>query len=125
LLLTETLPEVPNLYSRRFFNVYTKDIARLNSSSFFRASAFSAVVLLQILNQVAERLDNIEALLEKPQQTEKQQMQEVKPAMLSKVTGQLNHLEKTHFNTINDLTAELKAVKQTLENAKSKFIGFE
>jgi hypothetical protein len=34
-------------------------------------------------------------------------------------------LEKTHFNTINDLTAEVKAVKQALENAKSKFIGFE
>jgi Ni,Fe-hydrogenase III component G len=86
---------------------------------------FSAVVLLQILNQVAERLDNIEALLEKRQQTEKQQMQEVKRAMLSKVTGQLNHLEKTHLTTISDLTAEVKAVKQSLENAKSKFIGFE
>jgi prefoldin subunit 5 len=45
--------------------------------------------------------------------------------MLSKIEAQLSHLEKTHFSTINDLTAEVKAVKQTLENAKSKFIGFE
>jgi hypothetical protein len=45
--------------------------------------------------------------------------------MLSKVTGQLNHLEKTHLAIITDLTAEVKAIKQTLENAKSKFIGFE
>jgi Ni,Fe-hydrogenase III component G len=86
---------------------------------------FSAVALLQVLNQVAERLDSIEALLEKRQQTEKQQMQEVKRAMLSKVTGQLNHLEKTHLATITDLATEVKAIKQSLENAKSKFIGFE
>jgi hypothetical protein len=52
-------------------------------------------------------------------------MKEVKRAMLSKIAGQLNHLEKTHFNTINDLTTEVKAVKQALESAKSKFIGFE
>jgi len=45
--------------------------------------------------------------------------------MLSKVESQLNHLEKTHQATITDLTAVVKAVKQTLENAKSKFIGFQ
>jgi prefoldin subunit 5 len=84
----------------------------------------SVVVLLQVLNQVTERLDNIEALLEK-RQIETYQMKEVKRAMLSKIEAQLSHLEKTHFSTINDLTAEVKAVKQTLENAKSKFIGFE
>jgi hypothetical protein len=59
------------------------------------------------------------------QKVETYQMKEVKRAMLSKIAGQLNHLEKTHFNTINDLTAEVKAVKQALESAKSKFIGFE
>jgi len=85
----------------------------------------SVVVLLQALNQVTERLDNIEALLEKRQKVETYQMKEVKRAMLSKIAGQLNHLEKTHSNTINDLTAEVKAVKQALESAKSKFIGFE
>ena len=87
--------------------------------------SFSTAVLLQVLNQVTERLDNIEALLEKRQKIETYQMKEVKRAMLSKIAGQLSHLEKTHFNTINDLTAEVKAVKQTLESAKSKFIGFE
>jgi hypothetical protein len=85
----------------------------------------SVVVLLQVLNQVTERLDNIEALLEKRQKIETHQMKDVKRAMLSKIEAQLSHLEKTHFSTINDLTAEVKAVKQTLENAKSKFIGFE
>jgi hypothetical protein len=29
------------------------------------------------------------------------------------------------MSTINNLTAEVKAVKETLENTKSKFIGFE
>lgn len=87
--------------------------------------SFSTAVLLQVLNQVTERLDNIEALLEKRQKIETHQMKEVKRAMLSKIAGQLSHLEKTHFSSINDLTAEVKAVKQTLENAKSKFIGFE
>ena len=85
----------------------------------------SVDVLLQALNQLTERLDNIEALLEKRQKAEAYQMKEVKRAMLSKIAGQLSHLEKTHFNTINDLTAEVKAVKQALENAKLKFIGFE
>jgi hypothetical protein len=45
--------------------------------------------------------------------------------MLSKVENHLNHLEKTHQTTLTDLTAEVKAMKQTLENAKSKFIGFQ
>jgi hypothetical protein len=29
------------------------------------------------------------------------------------------------MSTISSLTAEVKAVKETLENTKSKFIGFE
>jgi hypothetical protein len=29
------------------------------------------------------------------------------------------------MSTINNLTAEVKAVKEILENTKSKFIGFE
>jgi hypothetical protein len=53
----------------------------------------SVVVLLQALNQVTERLDNIEALLEKRQKAETYQMKEVKRAMLSKIAGQLNHLQ--------------------------------
>jgi prefoldin subunit 5 len=52
-------------------------------------------------------------------------MKNVRQAMLSKVERQLKHLEDTHMSTINNLTAEVKAVKETLENAKSKFIGFE
>jgi prefoldin subunit 5 len=45
--------------------------------------------------------------------------------MLTKVERQLKHLEEIHISTINNLTAEVKAVKETLENAKSKFIGFD
>jgi hypothetical protein len=45
--------------------------------------------------------------------------------MLAKVERQLKHLERVHIGTITDLTAEVKVVKQTLENTKSKFIGFE
>ena len=84
-----------------------------------------SAVLFHSLNELSERLARIEALLEKRQRTEKHQLKEVKRAMLSKVENHLNHLEKTHQATITDLTAEVKAVKQTLENAKSKFIGFQ
>jgi prefoldin subunit 5 len=70
-------------------------------------------------------LENIEALLEHRKKTDIKQMNNVRQAMLSKVERQLKHLEDTHMSTINNLTAEVKAVKETLENAKSKFIGFE
>jgi hypothetical protein len=85
----------------------------------------SVAILFHSLNELSERLDRIEALLEKRQRSDRHQLKEVKQAMLSKVETQLNHLEKTHQATITDLTAEVKAVKQTLENAKSKFVGFQ
>jgi hypothetical protein len=84
-----------------------------------------ALALFQLLNEVVERLEHIEALLENRQQAELRQMKNVRQAMLSKVERQLKHLEQVHVGTITDLTAEVKAVKQTLENTKSKFIGFE
>jgi esterase/lipase len=85
----------------------------------------STVVLFQLLSDIAEHLEHIESLLEHRKQTETRQMKNVRQAMLSKVERQLKHLEDTHMSTINNLTAEVKAVKETLENAKSKFIGFE
>jgi hypothetical protein len=85
----------------------------------------SIVVLFQLLSDIAEHLENIEALLEHRKQTDIKQMNNVRQAMLSKVERQLKHLEETHMSTINNLTVEVKAVKETLENAKSKFIGFE
>lgn len=45
--------------------------------------------------------------------------------MLNKVEKQLRHIEETHAKTFTEVTAELKAVKQTLESTKSKFIGFQ
>jgi ElaB/YqjD/DUF883 family membrane-anchored ribosome-binding protein len=86
---------------------------------------YSTVVLFQLLSDIAEHLENIEALLEHRKQTDTKQMKNVRQAMLSKVERQLKRLEETHMSTINNLTAEVKAVKETLENAKSKFIGFE
>jgi esterase/lipase len=85
----------------------------------------STVVLFQLLSDIAEHLENIEALLEHRKQTDTRQMKNVQQAMFSKVKRQLKHLEETHMSTISNLTAEVKAVKETLENAKSKFIGFE
>jgi hypothetical protein len=84
-----------------------------------------STILFQLFNQLTERLDRIEELLEKRQRIEAKQMKDVRRAMLSKVEGQLRHLEETHMTTITDLTAEVKAVKQTLESTRSKFIGFE
>ncbi len=85
----------------------------------------STVALFHLLSDIAEHLENIEALLEHRKQTDSKQMKNVRQAMLTKVERQLKHLEETHTSTINNLTAEVKAVKETLENAKSKFIGFE
>jgi hypothetical protein len=85
----------------------------------------STVVLFQLLSDIAEHLENIEALLEHRKQTDTRQMKNVRQAMLSKVERRLKHLEETHMSTISNLIAEVKAVKETLENAKSKFIGFE
>ena len=85
----------------------------------------SIVVLFQLLSDIAEYLEHIEALLEYRKETDTKQMKNVRQAMLSKVERQLKHLEETHMSTINNLTAEVKAVKETLENAKSKFIRFE
>jgi ElaB/YqjD/DUF883 family membrane-anchored ribosome-binding protein len=87
--------------------------------------SYSSTALFHLLNDLSERLDRIEALLEKRQRSDSHQLKEVKRAMLSKLESQLNHLEKTHQSTITDLTAEVKAVKQTLEDTKSKFIGFQ
>jgi esterase/lipase len=81
--------------------------------------------LFQLLSDIAEHLENIETLLEHRKETDTRQMKNVRQAMLSKVERQLKHLEETHMSTINNLTVEVKAVKETLENAKSKFIGFE
>jgi hypothetical protein len=82
------------------------------------------VALFQLLSDIAEHLENIEALLEPRKETDARQIKNVRQAMLSKVERQLKHLEETHMSTINKLTPEVKAVKEILENTKSKFIGF-
>ena len=45
--------------------------------------------------------------------------------MLKKVEKQLRHIEETHAKTFTEVTSELKTLKQTLEDTKSKFIGFQ
>jgi hypothetical protein len=82
-------------------------------------------VLVHLLSQLTERLERIEVLLEKRQVVEVNQFKSVQRSMLSKVEKQLRHIEETHAKTFTEVTAELKAVKQTLESTKSKFIGFQ
>jgi hypothetical protein len=86
---------------------------------------FAVLMLLQSLNEITERLEKIENLLEKRERIGKHQMKEVKQAMLAKVENQLTHLEKIHQASMSDLKVEVKSMKQALENTKSKFIGFE
>jgi hypothetical protein len=86
---------------------------------------FAVVILLQSFNEITERLEKIESLLEKRQRVGKHQMKEVRQAMLAKVENQLTHLERMHQASISDLKVEVKSMKQALENTKSKFIGFE
>jgi hypothetical protein len=82
-------------------------------------------VLVNLLSQLTERLERIEKLLEKRQIVEINQFKTVQRSMLNKVEKQLRHIEETHDKTFTEVTKELKGVKETLENTKSKFIGFQ
>jgi CRISPR/Cas system type I-B associated protein Csh2 (Cas7 group RAMP superfamily) len=84
----------------------------------------SMAVVLHLLKELSEKLDRVEALLERRQQVDAKQFKDVQRSMLNKVEKQLRHLEKTHTSTLTDLSTELKSVKQSLESARSKFIGF-
>ena len=84
----------------------------------------SMAVLLHLLKDLSEKLDRVEALLEKRQVVEVNQFKNVQRSMLSKVEKQLRHIEETHNSTFTSLSTELKSIKQTLETARSKFIGF-
>lgn len=82
-------------------------------------------VVLHLLKELSEKLDRVEALLEKRQRVDSRQFKNVQRSMLERVEKQLRHLEETHTSTFTDLSTELKSVKQTLESARSKFIGFQ
>jgi len=84
----------------------------------------STVVLLHVLKDLSEKLDRVEALLERRQQVDAKQLKSVQRSMLNKVEKQFRHLEETHTSTLTSLSNELKSVKESLENARSKFIGF-
>jgi CRISPR/Cas system type I-B associated protein Csh2 (Cas7 group RAMP superfamily) len=84
----------------------------------------SMAVVLHLLKDLSEKLDRVEALLERRQQVDTKQFKDVQRSMLNKVEKQLRHLEETHTSTLTDLSTELKSVKQSLESARSKFIGF-
>ena len=81
-------------------------------------------VLLHLLKDLSEKLNRVEALLEKRQVVEVNQFKNVQRSMLSKVEKQLRHIEETHSSTFTSLSTELKSIKQTLETTRSKFIGF-
>jgi CRISPR/Cas system type I-B associated protein Csh2 (Cas7 group RAMP superfamily) len=84
----------------------------------------SMAVVLHLLKELSEKLDRVEALLERRQQVDAKQFKDVQRSMLNKVEKQLRHLEETHTSTLTSLSTELKSVKQSLESAQSKFIGF-
>jgi len=84
----------------------------------------SMAVVLHLLKELSEKLERVEALLEKRQQVDAKQLKDVQRSMLNKVEKQLRHLEETHTSTFTGLSTELKSVKESLENARSKFIGF-
>ncbi|MBD0389439.1 MAG: hypothetical protein ICV54_23790 [Nostoc sp. C3-bin3] len=85
----------------------------------------SMALLLNVLKDLSEKLDRVEALLEKRQRVDRRQLKNVQRSMLDRVEKQLRHLEETHSSTFTDLSNELKSVKETLESARSKFIGFQ
>ena len=81
-------------------------------------------VVLHLFKELSEKLDRVEALLERRQQVDAKQFKNVQRSMLNKVEKQLRHLEETHTSSLTSLSTELKSVKQSLESARSKFIGF-
>jgi esterase/lipase len=84
----------------------------------------SMAVVLHVLKDLSEKLDRVEALLERRQQVDAKQLKNVQRSMLNKVEKQFRHLEETHTSTLTSLSNELKSVKESLDNARSKFIGF-
>ena len=88
-------------------------------------SESSMAILLNVLKELSEKVDRLEALMEKRQRVDSRQFKNVQRSMLEKVEKQLRHLEETHNSTFIDLSKELKSVKETLESARSKFIGFQ
>ena len=82
-------------------------------------------LLLNVLKDLSEKVDRLEALLEKRQRIDSRQFKNVQRSLLEKVEKQLRHIEETHTSSFTNLSTELKSVKQTLESARSKFIGFQ
>jgi hypothetical protein len=115
----------PTSYQGGFFMLTQKLLEELLFHYSSNPSEGSTTVLLHVLKDLSEKLDRIEALLEKRQQVDAKQLKDVQRSMLNKVEKQLRHLEETHTSTFTSLSTELKSVKQTLESAQSKFIGFQ
>jgi hypothetical protein len=123
--LTGSLPEVITTLSQGGFFMLTQKL--LEELLFHHSSNHeecSMAVLLHLLKDLSEKLNRVEALLEKRQLVEVNQFKNVQRSMLSKVEKQLRHIEETHSSTFTSLSTELKSIKQTLETTRSKFIGF-
>lgn len=89
------------------------------------ASEGSIGLLLNVLKDLSEKVDRLEALLEKRQRIDSREFKNVQRSLLEKVEKQLRHIEETHTSSFTNLSTELKSVKETLESARSKFIGFQ
>jgi hypothetical protein len=115
---------IPPFHQGGFFMLTQKLLEELLFHHSSNHEECSMAVLLHVLKELSEKLDRIEALLERRQQVDAKQLKDVQRSMLNKVEKQLRHLEETHTSTFTSLSTELKSVKESLENARSKFIGF-
>jgi hypothetical protein len=115
----------PTSYQGGFFMLTQKLLEELLFHHSSNHEECSMAVVLHLLKELSEKLDHVEALLEKRQRVDSRQLKNVQRSMLERVEKQLRHLEETHTSTFTDLSTELKSVKQTLESARSKFIGFQ
>jgi hypothetical protein len=115
---------IPPFHQGGFFMLTQKLLEELLFHHSSNHEECSMAVVLHLLKELSEKLDRVEALLERRQQVDAKQFKDVQRSMLNKVEKQLRHLEETHTSTLTDLSTELKSVKQSLESARSKFIGF-
>jgi hypothetical protein len=115
----------PTSYEGGFFMLTQKLLEQLLFHDSSNISEGKMALLLQVIKDLAEKIDRLEALLEKRQRIDSRQFKNVQRSMLEKVEKQLRHIEETHTSSFTDLSTELKSVKQALESARSKFIGFQ
>ncbi len=83
------------------------------------------VLISAQVQQLIDKLNRIEAFLEKRQKVQVFELKSIHQGMISKVNSHAHHVEQVQLKTYTDLKVELQVLKQELESIHSKFIEIE